>query len=61
MDAPSDFRDVLRRSPSRQCRERADIALTEMGHEVTVQVVARGLTPAKRAVTKVRQAKSSVA
>jgi putative two-component system hydrogenase maturation factor HypX/HoxX len=63
MDAPTNFRDVLRRSPSRlrgelspavaekQLRilfvtsahnslsQRAYIALTEMGHDVTVQVV----------------------
>jgi putative two-component system protein, hydrogenase maturation factor HypX/HoxX len=63
MDAPTNFRDVLRRSPSRlrgelptpvvekplrilfvtsahnSLSQRAYIALTEMGHEVTVQVV----------------------
>jgi putative two-component system protein, hydrogenase maturation factor HypX/HoxX len=63
MDAPTNFRDVLRRSPSRMRGElpppatenplrilfvtsahnslsqRAYIALTEMGHDVTVQVV----------------------
>jgi len=63
MDAPTSFRDVLRRSPSRlrgelpppvadnplrilfvtsahnSLSQRAYIALTEMGHEVTVQVV----------------------
>jgi len=63
MDAPTNFRDVLRRSPSRlrgelptpvvekplrilfvtsahnSLSQRAYIALTEMGHEITVQVV----------------------
>ena len=63
MDAPTNFRDVLRRSPSRlrgelpppvagnplrilfvtsahnSLSQRAYIALTEMGHDVTVQVV----------------------
>src|ERR1700761_9749011 len=63
MDAPTNFRDVLRRSPSslrgelapvvadKQLRilfvtsahnslsQRAYIALTEMGHDVTVEVV----------------------
>src|ERR1700741_4633185 len=63
MDAPTNFRDVLRRSPNRlpgelttavvekplrilfvtsahnSLSQRAYIALSEMGHEVTVQVV----------------------
>ena len=63
MDAPTNFRDVLRRSPSRlqgelpppatekplrilfvtsahnSLSQRAYIALTDMGHHVTVQVV----------------------
>src|SRR5579871_154789 len=63
MDAPTNFRDVLRRSPSRlrgelapsvaenplhilfvtsahnSLSQRAYIALREMGHDVTVQVV----------------------
>ena len=65
MDAPTNFRDVLRRSPSslrgevappvaenplrilfvtsahNSLSQRAYIALTEMGHDVTVQVVAQ--------------------